>query len=376
MAADEDSSTATENPSAQSAPVARVRKRRKPSEIPAVEHYRNAHRLAFAPLTFHGVLLARDNGLLASVEAAGSEGIRPEDAAKIANVSYYAARVLLEACLSMDLVFYEDGRYTLSHGGSIMLHDEMTRVNMNFVRDVCYQGASKLEASLAESRPVGLEHFGPWPTIYEGLAHLPQNVRKSWLEYDHAYSDRAFPVALPIVLAEHPKRLLDVGGNTGKWSLQCTKADANIEVTLVDHPGQLKFALENAAAAGVAARVNGVPMDLLNHAVAFPTGFDVVWMSQFLDCFQESDVVSLLKRARAALAPGGTLFILEPYWDHQHVVGRDSVIGLSLYFACMANGNSRMYHSDDMRKCVQEAGLVLAQEHRLNFHTLFACKSA
>ena len=115
-------------------------------------------------------------------------------------------------------------------------------------------------------------------------------------------------------------------------------------------------------------------MNLLDHSQAFPGDFDVVWMSQCLDCFPEADIVRLLQRGREALNADGTLYVLEPYWDHQHIIGRDSVIGLSLYFACMANGNSRMYHSDDMRRCIDEAGLTLVSDERIGFHTLFGCK--
>jgi len=352
----------------------RSRRRAKRAKPSAAEHYRNAHRLAFAPLTFQGVLLARDNGLLSAVQEAGALGITPTDAATQANLPYYAARVLLEACLTADLVEFDSGRYSITLGGTIMLTDELTRVNMNFVRDVCYEGAASLGASLQTGKPEGLKVFGPWPTIYEGLAHLPENVKKSWFEYDHAYSDRAFPLALPLVMRSQPKRLLDVGGNTGKWALACATGSPEMQVTILDHPGQLQVALQNAEAAGVRAQVSGKAMNLLDHSQAFPGDFDVVWMSQCLDCFPEADIVRLLQRGREALNADGTLYVLEPYWDHQHIIGRDSVIGLSLYFACMANGNSRMYHSDDMRRCIDEAGLTLISDERIGFHTLFGCK--
>ena len=47
----------------------------------------------------------------------------------------------------------------------------------------------------------------------------------------------------------------------------------------------------------------------------------------------------------------------------------------SLYFACMANGTSRMYHSDDLKRCVAEAGLELVEESQILFHTVYRCKA-
>ena len=124
-------------------------------------------------------------------------------------------------------------------------------------------------------------------------------------------------------------------------------------------------------------RIGTHPFDLLDHSRPFPSAFDVVWMSQCLDCFAEADIVQLLRRGLAALAPGGTLYVLESYWDRQATeIGRNAVTALSLYFTCIANGTSRMYHSDDMRACVQAAGLTLAHETELGSHTLFACTAA
>lgn len=341
---------------------------------PSLDHYLEAQRIAFGPLMFQAARVARDNGLLQAVEDAGREGLSPEGAASRAGCSRYAARVLLEACLSMRLVTLEAGRYAIDRAGRLILHDKMTRVNMDFTHDVCFQGSAFLGESLEKGRPEGLRVFGDWNTIYEGLGQLPEKVRQSWFAFDHYYSDEAFPKLLPVVFGRKPKRMLDVGGNTGKWALACTRHDPQVEVTLLDHPGQLAEAKANAAAAGVGDRVHGHAMDLLDHTRPFPTGFDAVWMSQFLDCFPEKDIIQLLRRGREALAPDGRLYVLETYWDRQpNEIARYCVHATSLYFTCMANGTSRMYHSEDLKRCLMEAGLELEVEQQSNFHTLFTC---
>ncbi len=52
------------------------------------------------------------------------------------------------------------------------------------------------------------------------------------------------------------------------------------------------------------------------------------------------------------------------------------MIATSLYFACMANGNSRMYHSGDLLKCIADAGMKVVADDQLGYHTLFTCVSA
>ena len=337
--------------------------------------YQQVHALAFSPLLFQSAMAARNMGVLDVVHRAKAAGLTPTEVAEKAAVSLYAARVLLEGCLALELVALEDGKYRLTDAGYLWLFDEMTKVNANFVQDVCYAGAIHLETSLREGRPAGLKVFGEWPTIYEGLTQLPPAVQKSWFDFDHFYSDGAFPLAFPKVFATAPKRLLDVGGNTGKWALHCLANDPAVEVTVLDHPGQLGRLQANAVTAGLAARLRTVPMNLLDHAVAFPTGFDVVWMSQFLDCFGEADIAKLLQRGAAALAPGGRLCVMEAFWDRQpNDVAELCLQGTSLYFTCMANGTSRMYHSQDFLDLIASVGLKLVSDEKIGYiHTLLTC---
>jgi ubiquinone/menaquinone biosynthesis C-methylase UbiE len=339
------------------------------------KQYRQVHQLAFTPLLFQAAMAARNMGVLAAVHASRSSGLLAAEVAARADVSLYAARVLLEGCLALELVALESGRYRLTDAGQLWLLDEMANVNANFVQDICFAGAARLEDSLRTGRPAGLRVFGDWSTIYEGLTQLPPAVQDSWFAFDHFYSDSAFPLVFPRVFEPRPKRLLDVGGNTGKWALHCLAQDPDVEITVLDHAGQLERLYQNAVAAGLEARLQTVALDLLDHGRAFPTGFDVVWMSQFLDCFGESDIVRLLERGTAALAPGGRLCIMEAFLDRQpNDVAELCLQGTSLYFACMANGTSRMYHSQEFLALIASVGLRVASDAAIGMsHTLLVC---
>ncbi len=342
----------------------------------ALAHHLDAQRIAFAPLMFQAARVARDMGVLAALDEAGMPGLLPGEVAAKADISLYAARVLLEACLSLNLVKADGWRFRIGRAGRLLLHDEMTRVNMDFVNDVCFRGAFELEASLRERRPAGLAVFGRWKTIYEALAQLPAQVRESWLAFDHFYSDPVFAPALDVMFERRPARVLDVGGNTGRFAVSCAARDPDVVVTIIDHAGQLDMATESAREASVRERIGFVAMDLLDHLTPFPAGHDAVWMSQLLDCFPETDIVSLLRRGAAALAEGGRLYVNETCWDRQrNEVGRYCLHASSLYFAAMANGTSRMYHSEDLLQCFREAGLVVERDLALgSTHTLFVCR--
>jgi ubiquinone/menaquinone biosynthesis C-methylase UbiE len=330
--------------------------------LSAIEAKEKAQLIAFGPVVFKVALALRNFGILEALQASGEQGLTFDELKGRVKVSEYGLRVLINGGLTSGMVLSEGEQLVLSSTGYFVLNDTMTRVNLDFVNDVWYRGLDHLEASISTGKPAGLVELGDWPTIYQGLSQLPEGVRKSWLAFDHFYSDDAFASVLPLVFREKPTRLLDIGGNTGKWSLQCTSYDPTIQVTIVDLPGQIALAQKNLAGRPGAERIRFHPADMLNPDVQLPEGFDAVWMSQFLDCFSEAEIVHILRAVRRAMAPGGRAFILEPLTDRQRFQGSTFVLQMtSLYFTCMANGNSRMYSSVEMTRLAQEAGLEVRE---------------
>jgi hypothetical protein len=347
-----------------------------PAEKTALEAKADAQRIAFGPMVFQATMAMRRLGILDTLFKHRA-GLTAAELAESLALSEYGIKVLLEAGLSSDIVALKDGRFTLTKTGYFLLKDEMTAVNLNFVADVCYDGMRHLTEAVTEQKPKGLQVFGQWNTIYEGLSQLPEPVQKSWFAFDHFYSDRAFPSALRAVFDRPIQRLLDVGGNTGKWALQCVAHDPNVHVTILDLPGQLQKAKRNIEAAGMSGRVECQAIDLLSDSAPWPKGADAIWMSQFLDCFSAPQIVSLLKRGHDAMDANASLYILETYWDRQsHEAGAFSLHNTSLYFTCLANGNSKMYHSSEMKDCVAAAGLRVVREvDGIGVgHTLLECK--
>ena len=92
--------------------------------------------------------------------------------------------------------------------------------------------------------------------------------------------------------------------------------------------------------------------------------FDAIWMSQFLDCFSEPQIRSILRRAAAVMTPDTRLYIMETLWDRQRFdTAAFCLAQTSLYFTAIANGNSKMYHSDDLVRLVRESGLEVETIH-------------
>ena len=345
----------------------------------AVDAKFEAQKIAFAPIVFQAARSLRDLGILDLIsKKTRTGGITEEEVSEKLGISAYGVRVLMESGLSIGLLLINNEKYTITKTGHFILKDDMTIANMNFVHDICYQGMFELKESILNGKPEGLKVFGTqWNTIYEVLSKLPEQAKKSWFNFDHFYSDVAFPEVLPLVFKHNPKLIFDVGGNTGKFSLQCVKYNPEVKVKILDLPGQWEMASENIEREGFAERITGHTINLLNKEEKFPKGADAVWMSQFLDCFSEEEIISILSRAKEAIDKEGAIYILETYWDRQKFEASTFCLQqTSLYFTNIANGNSQMYHSKNMIKCIHKAGLYVEEDiDNIGIsHTLFRCK--
>lgn len=359
-----------------------LKKRYTKDDMSAREAQRLAEFIAWGPIVFQASRLVVKFGILDAL-CDSKDGLTENEVVEKTGLSKYAVKCLLEAGLSIGTVIIDDttDRYSITKTGLFLLNDPATRVNLDFNHDVNYLGLFNLEESLKEGRPTGLKYLGDWPTIYEGLSTLPKQVQDSWFGFDHFYSDSSFPEALDIVFKKHNTRsLYDVGGNTGKWALQCVGYDKDVEVTILDLPQQIGMMKENTKGKEGAERIQGYGINLLDKNAFFPKregGLDAIWMSQFLDCFSEEEIVSILTRAKDVMNADTRIFIMETLWDRQRFETAAFCLTMtSLYFTAMANGNSKMYHSEDMTRLVNEAGLEV--EHIYDglgqCHSVIVCK--
>lgn len=348
----------------------------RPASISAFQAISEAQKLAFSPIAFQASVALVRLGILDAVSAAGEEGARADELAPRLGLGAYGVSVLLDMGLGIGLVWRRGDRYVLDKVGHFLLNDKMTRVNMNFVADVCYKAMDRLQESVQHETPHGLEEFGDWPTLYPGLTLLPEPARTSWVSFDQFYSTAAFANALPIVFAAPPRHIVDVGGNTGAWAAACVARDPTVRVTIVDLPEQVRAAEAALRQSPHRDRIAFWPADALDASQPWPSDADAIWMSQFLDCFAQDQIAAILARARGALPPGGSLFVLELLGDRQqHAAAAYSLHATSLYFTCIANGVSRMYRSEDLERLLRASGLELEAQHdNLGVgHTLFHC---
>lgn len=324
-----------------------------------------AQKIAFGPVVFQVTQILKDSGILKFIRNTKS-GVSFSDIEKQFDISRYGLKVLLETGLSANLVSKNDDIWKITQVGMFILKDEMTRVNMNFVDDVCYDGLQFLKESFETGKPEGyLRCFEKGPdNVYDALETLPEKVQKSWFEFDHFYSDTAFPDVLPEVFAYSPKKIMDIGGNTGKWAKACTSYSSDVELTIVDLPSQIGKAKTNLSEHPGKERVGFFEVeDIVKDDLVLPRGHDLIWMSQFICCFSEADMHVILKKAYDALEPGGKICIMDTFWDKQkYDIASYCIINTSPYFSCIANGKGKMMAAEDLLPIVEKTGLKVIKE--------------
>jgi ubiquinone/menaquinone biosynthesis C-methylase UbiE len=135
-----------------------------------------------------------------------------------------------------------------------------------------------------------------------------------WVEFARSMSNlqRMTAVAVAETLsasAGEKWKVLDVAAGHGMYGVMIAKQNPNAEIFALDWPEVLKVAHENAKAAGVAARHHHLPGSAFD--VDFGKDYDIVLLTGFLHHFDPQTIDAILRKAHAALKPGGRAVTVE-----------------------------------------------------------------
>ncbi|MGB7403934.1 MAG: class I SAM-dependent methyltransferase [Arcobacter sp.] len=330
------------------------------NKISAMKAQYEAQKIAFAPIIFQVVRTMRDLKLL-EILADNKDGLTYEELAKESNLTKYAIQLLCETALSANVVSIENEKIYLTKIGFFIHSDKMTNTNMNYNHHVNYLGLFYLEESIKSGRAEGLKVFSDKDTIYPALSTLPQKVKDSWFDFDHMYSDSGFPKAIKILEKLNPKSILDIGGNTGKFAMLFAQKNPDTNITIMDLPQQVKLAKQNIYENNIN-NISTYEANILKEETSIPKDFDIIWMSQFLDCFKEEQIIKILNKITNSIDKNSEVCIMEPFWDRQsNETAAYCVINTSPYFTAMANGYSKMFKYTDFEKLLIITGLEVIE---------------
>src|SRR5271157_1599269 len=137
---------------------------------------------------------------------------------------------------------------------------------------------------------------------YEGLVYEGGIGGERFSSAQHAGSLGPSRLMAKRVDLKDRRKLLDVGGGSGAYSITFCAANPQLSATILDFPQTVDTAKRYAREAGLADRITNLACDAVT--ADWPGGHDVILMSYVWSAVGEVDVAVLAKRAAAALRRG------------------------------------------------------------------------
>jgi 2-polyprenyl-3-methyl-5-hydroxy-6-metoxy-1,4-benzoquinol methylase len=137
-----------------------------------------------------------------------------------------------------------------------------------------------------------------------------------WVEFAKGMAPMMMPAALTMagllageLISRPSTKILDIAASHGLFGITIAQKLPKAHIYALDWANVLEVARDNAAKQGLADRYHLLPGSAFD--VDYGTGFDAVLITNLLHHFDPSENEKMLKKAHAALNPGGQVLILE-----------------------------------------------------------------
>ena len=170
----------------------------------------------------------------------------------------------------------------------------------------------------------------------------------------------ATPLAARIVALVDPgtsRRVLDVGGAMGTYTLAFLAASQHLRATLFDRPPVVEMARKVLDVAGVLERVTLVPGDF--YVDPLPTGHDLVFVSAIIHQNSPAENAKLFRKAFEALDPGGRIVVRDHVLSPDRTQPKSGALFAINMLVAQNGGNS--YTFAEIAAALTEAGFERAR---------------
>jgi len=234
--------------------------------------------------------------------------------AKRVNAAERGVRILADGMAIQGFLRKENGKYSLTQDAAIFLDK----------RSPAYMGGMA-EFIVSEENIRNFSHFADCVRKGGTVSSIGDNskpVDHRWVSFAKAMGSMAAPVAgaLSQMVSANSSaeiKVLDIAASHGMFGITVAKNNPRVQVTAVDWPAVLEVAKENAQKFGVADRYSVRPGSAFDTDLG--SGYDYVFITNFLHHFDIPTNEKLLRRFHAALKPGGKAVTVEFVPDESRV---------------------------------------------------------
>lgn len=267
------------------------------------------------------------------------------------------AHVLITALRAFDLLTINaDGKLSLSE----LAHEHLVPGAPFDVGDYLAAaadspGVQTMVQCLRSNRPLGSDDESGVGFIYRNGIRSAMDTTSSARHFTLLLSGRAKNVAPALaqrVSMHGVRKVLDVGGGTGIYTISLLQQNPELQGIVLDRPEVLKVAAEMATAYGVADRLELVGGDMFVDPL--PQDCEVILLSNILHDWDEPECQLLVNRCAAALPAAGRLLIHDVFLNDE----LDGPLPIALYSAALFTvTQGRAYSAKEYRHWLTQADL-------------------
>jgi len=255
----------------------------------------------------------------------------------------HATARLLDSLVTFGLLSKDRGRYGLTQAGACLSADnERSILPMLHHMNHLWSNWSHLTQTVIQ---------GDNPER-EPITALSPERREAFIRAMHVVGrDLAFEVA-EVFGPTSKRRLLDIGGGSGIYSIAFLRHNPHLHSVLFDLPGVIPLAEEHIRAEGLEDRVELVPGDFYEDEL--PTGCDMALLSAIIHQNGPQENAQLYGKIKEALEPGGILLIRDHIMDETRTKPAAGALFAVNMVVNTAHGDT--YTFSEVHKGLEEAG--------------------
>lgn len=207
--------------------------------------------------------------------------------------------VLLDALAAMGLVIKKDGNYRTDPGLLPFLRSDSPQTVLPMIRHAAtiWNKWSNLTRIVSETGGVDRASSG---------FDDPEDL-KAFIGAMHAVARSRAPQIIKAISPGRARRLIDVGGASGTYTIAFLEAFPEMSATIFDLPKVVGMAQKRIEEAGLEDRVSLVPGSFYTDPL--PAGHDLALLSAIIHMNSPEQNVDLYKKIFDALVPGGRIVI-------------------------------------------------------------------
>ena len=311
---------------------------------------------------FEAVTMHPDQALKAAIElevftAIGEGNQTAEAIANRCKASVRGTRILCDYLTVLNFLVKQDSHYVLAADSALFLdrrspaylgsavnflmHPQMGGRWTNLTDAVRKGGAVDDTGTLAPEDPI-------WVEFARSMAPLMAAPAEALAKHLKAEEG-------------HKWKVLGLAVGHGLYGITIARHNPHAEVWVVDWPNVLQVAQENAIAAGIGNRYHTIPGSAFE--VEYGTGYDLVLIPSFLHHFDPPTCEKLLRKAHAALKPGGRVIILEFIPNEDRVSPAMPAAFSMVMLVSTPHGDAYTYH--ELQQMLHNAGYRSSEKHML-----------